>query len=324
MQKKDIDFMIAKLKFLWQDHSEYDNKTAKAVAKLNPAKFIINIDGPGSDFSNPQCGPSVSQLVQFVATLKKNGFTGSLAMHPDTTKSDYQHDWNGKGNLPTRVTKQSWMTYCDYFQEMNQTLRVNSLPVFKEILIETESSYLPRVAATFDSIKTYLKGKALVSTTGDWNGDRANLHVDCFYPQLYDMAYVDAALGGPNAPSEAQADLLATHIVDIVKEKPAMLNDPNVFFTFSYCFNDDDAPVFGQDPRIWPKKDFDYFLQKFSDALSPYTSAAINTGAWHCSILLENWKESKMLNSKQKCKWGLGVLLTSIAVGVAVGYYLTR
>jgi hypothetical protein len=245
-------------------------------------------------------------------------------MHPDATRGDYQHDWNGKGNLPTRDTTKSWMTYCDYFQEMNEALTSKSLPVFEEILIETESSYLPRVAATFDTIRTYLKGKALVSTTGDWNGDRATLHVDCFYPQLYDMAYADAVLGGPNAPSEARADLLATHIVDVIKEKPAMLNDPNVFFTFSYCFNDTDAPVFGQNPRIWFKKDFDYFLQKFSDALSPHTSAAINSGAWHCSVLLENWKESKMLNSKQKRKWGLGVLLTSIAVGVAIGYYLTR
>jgi hypothetical protein len=315
---------MIKPNFLWQDHSAHDDNTAKAVAKLNPAKFIINVDGPGSDFSNPQCGPSISQLIQLVTSLKKYGFTGSLAMHPDTTKGDYEHDWNGKGNLPTRLTEDSWMTYCDYFQEMNEALNAKSLPVFEEILMETESSYLPRVAVTFDGIRTYLKGKGLVSTTGDWNGDRANLHVDCFYPQLYDMAYVDAALGGPNAPSEARADLLATHMVDVIKEKPAMLNDPNVFFTFSYCFNDTDAPVFGQNPRIWFKKDFDYFLQKFSGALSLHTSAVINTGAWHCSILLENRKESKILNSKQKCKWGLGVLITSIVVGVAVGYYLTR
>ena len=320
---------MIKPNFLWQDHSAHDDNTAKAVAKLNPAKFIINVDGPGSDFSNPQCGPSVSQLIRLVTKLKKNGFTGSLAMHPDATKGDYEHDWNGKGNLPTRLTKNSWMTYCDYFQEMNEGLRENSLPIFEEILIETESSYIPRTAASFGEIKAYLKGldgfsKVLVSTTGDWNGDRANLHVDCFYPQLYDMAYVDAALGGPNAPSEARADLLATHMVDVIKEKPAMLNDPNVFFTFSYCFNDTDAPVFGQNPRVWFKKDFDYFLQKFSDALSPHTSAAINTGAWHCSVLLDNWKESTMLNSKQKCKWGLAVLITSIAVGAAVGYYLTR
>lgn len=315
---------MIKLNFLWQDHSAYDNETADAVAKLNPAKLIINVDGPGSDFSNPRCGPSIAQLTGFVARLKKSGFTGSLAMHPDATKGDYQHDWNGKGNLPTRSTKKSWMTYCDYFQEMNQALKSSFLPVFKEILIETESSYIPRIAASFDEIKSYLKGKVLVSTTGDWNDDRANLHVDCFYPQLYDMAYVDASLGGPNAPSEARADLLATHIVDVIKDKPAMLNDPNVFFTFSYCFNDDDAPVFGQNPRIWFKKDFGYFLQKFSDTLSAYTSAPINTGAWHCSVLLQNWKESTILNSKQKCKYSLGVLVTSIIVGVAIGYYLTR
>ena len=67
---------MTKLNFLWQDHSGYDNDTADAVAKLNPAKLIINVDGPGSDFSNPQCGPSIPQLVQFVARLKNSGFTG--------------------------------------------------------------------------------------------------------------------------------------------------------------------------------------------------------------------------------------------------------
>ncbi len=41
---------MTKLNFLWQDHSGYDNSTADAVAKLNPAKLIINVDGPGSDF----------------------------------------------------------------------------------------------------------------------------------------------------------------------------------------------------------------------------------------------------------------------------------
>ena len=141
------------------------------------------------------------------------------------------------------------MTYCEVnFQEMNEALTSKWLPVFEEILIETESSYLPPVAATFDTIRTYLKGKTLVSTTGDWNGDRANLDGDRFYPQLYDMAYVDAALGGPNAPSEAQADLLATHIVDVIKDKQAIINDPHVFFTFSYCFNDTKTPVLGQVP----------------------------------------------------------------------------
>ena len=66
--------------------------------------------------------------------------------------------------------------------------------------------------------------------------------------------------------------LLAQHITDIIKEKPAMLDDPNVFFTFSYCFNDDDAPVFGQPPRIWSEMDFNYFLEKFRETLSAYTT----------------------------------------------------
>ena len=306
------------LNFLWQDHSAYDSTTAAEVGKLNPDKFIMNIDGPGSDFSNPQCGPSIPQLVQFVTSLKKNGFTGTLAMHPDATKGDYQHDWNGKGNLPTRGSEDAWMSYCDYFAEINQVLSSNSLPTFAEILIETESSYIPRTADSFDKIKKYLKGKVLVSTTGDWNGDRNNLHVDCFYPQLYDMAYVDKSLAGENPPSDSRAEFLARHIVNIIKDKPAMLNDPNVFFTFSYCFNDADAPVFGQEPRVWSQKEFYYFLDEFRKNLKPYTNAQINTGAWHCSVLIDAWKvvksiaKGKMPN-KHKIIWWL--IITGIVIG---------
>jgi hypothetical protein len=324
--------MNKQLNFLWQDHSAYDNATATKVAKLNPDKFLINVDGPGSDFSNPQCGPSIPQLVQFVTNLKKKGFSGSLVMHPDATKGDYQHDWNGKGNLPTRDTSESWMSYCDYFREMNDALNSQSLPVFEEILIEGEGSYIPRTPLVFDDIKRYLKAKCLVSTTGDWNGDRENLHVDCFYPQLYDMGYVDTALKGENLPSKKRAVLLAQHITDIIKEKPAMLDDPNVFFTFSYCFNDDDAPVFGQPPRIWSEVYFNYFLEKFREALSAHTTKTINAGVWHSSVLLDNWKISKNKKAvsqgrmlfKHKMIWWAIIIALSILVGVYTGQNLVQ
>ena len=320
---------MSELNFLWQDHSAYDSATAAEVGKLNPDKFIMNIDGPGSDFSNPQCGPSIPQLVQFITLLKKNGFKGALAMHPDATKGDYQHDWNGKGNLPTRDTTGAWMNYCDYFTEMNQVLSNNSLPTFSEILIETESSYIPRRADSFDKIKKYLKGKTLVSTTGDWNGDRGNLHVDFLYPQLYDMAYVDKALEGENPPSDSRADFLALHIVNIIKDKPAMLNDPNVFFTFSYCFNDADAPVFGQEPRVWSQKQFDYFLDKFRKNLAPYTTRAINAGAWHSSVLISAWKAVKpivkgKMPNKHKIIWWAIIITLSILVGIFTGNQLVN
>jgi hypothetical protein len=301
---------MSKINFLWQDHSAYDDITATEVAKLNPDKFIMNIDGPGSDFTNPQCGPSIPQLIQFVTSLKKNGFTGTLAMHPDATKGDYEHDWNGKGNLPTREASEAWKTYCDYFIEINKALLKAALPPFKEFLIETESSYIPRTSTSFNQIKKYFPRRILVSTTGDWNGDRKNLDVDCFYPQLYDMAYVDKSLGGENAPSASRADFLARHIVNIIKDKPAMLNDPNVFFTFSYCFNDADAPVFGQEPRVWSQKEFYCFLDEFRKNLTPYTNTEINTGAWHSSVLINAWKVTKSIvkgkmPNKHKIIWWL-------------------
>ena len=304
---------MSKINFLWQDHSAYDDTTATEVAKLNPDKFIMNIDGPGSDYwmlTNPQCGPSITQLTQFVTTLQKKGFTGTLVMHPDATKSDYEHDWNGKGNLPTRDVSEAWKTYCDYFIEINKALSKQVLPIFHELLIETESSYIPRTSTSFDEIKQYLPKGILVSTTGDWNGDRVNLHVDCFYPQLYDMAYVDKSLAGENPPSDSRADFLARHIVNIIKDKPAMLNDPNVFFTFSYCFNDADAPVFGQVPRVWPQKEFYYFLDEFRKNLKPYTNEAINTGVWHSSVLTSAWKFTKSIvkgkmPNKHKIIWWL-------------------
>jgi len=309
---------MSKINFLWQDHSAYDDITATEVAKLNPDKFIINIDGPGSDFTNPQCGPSIPQLIQFVTILKKNGFTGTLAMHPDATKGDYEHDWNGKGNLPAREASEAWKTYCDYFIEINEALLKAALPPFKEFLIETESSHIPRTSTSFDQIKKYFPRRILVSTTGDWNGDRKNLDVDCFYPQLYDMAYVDKSLGGENAPSDSRADFLARHIVNIIKDKPAMLNDPNVFFTFSYCFNDADAPVFGQEPRVWSQKEFYCFLDGFRNNLAPYTNTSINTGAWHCSVLINAWKVTKSIvkgkmPNKHKIIWWL-VIAAAIAL----------
>ena len=103
-----------------------------------------------------------------------------------------------------------------------------------------------------------------------------------------------------------------------------MLNDPNVFFTFSYCFNDDDAPVFGQKPRIWSQSEFYYFLKKFRKNLSPYTKAKINTGAWHCSVLIDSWKivksiaKEKMPN-KHKIIWWAIIITLSILVGIFTG-----
>ncbi len=312
------------INFLWQDHSAYDEDTAIKVADLNPDKFIMNIDGPGSDFSNPRCGPSITQLVKFIGSLKGKGFTGVLAMHPDATKGDYEHDWNEKGNLPKRDASQAWKTYCDYFIEINKALYKNNLPQFKEILIETESSYIPRTFKAFGQIKKYLPSGILVSTTGDWNGDRKNLGVDCFYPQLYDMAYVDGALGGENPPSTFRADFLASHIVDIIKEKPCMLNDPNVFFTFSYCFNDADAPVFGQAPRVWPQKEFVYFLEEFKKNLSNHTKSTTNTGVWHSSGLINAWKlKNKITKSHMINKSEIILILTTIILTILLIANLT-
>ena len=37
------------INFLWQDHSAHDDLTAERIAKINPDKLIVNVDGPGSD-----------------------------------------------------------------------------------------------------------------------------------------------------------------------------------------------------------------------------------------------------------------------------------
>ena len=95
-------------------------------------------------------------MISFAEDLKRAGYTGILVMHPDATKGDYQHDWNGKGSLPKRSTDKSWMSYCDYLHEMNEALDIKSLPTFREILIETESSYIPRTTEMFKDIRNYL------------------------------------------------------------------------------------------------------------------------------------------------------------------------
>ena len=299
------------INFLWQDHSAHDDLTAERIAKINPDKLIVNVDGPGSDVTNPQCGPSISQMISFAEDLKRAGFTGILVMHPDATKGDYQHDWNGKGNLPKRSTDKSWMSYCDYLHEMNEALDIKSLPTFREILIETESSYIPRTPEMFKDIRNYLLNelneKVTISTTGDWNIDRKSLGVGAVYPQMYDMAYVSNCLRGENVPSKDRANAVAKAMVNVLKDKPAMLNDPRVFFTFSYGVDDVDAPVFGNPKRIWNESLFRYFCDQFKKELSAYTGSDVNTGAWHTSVLLSNWNSLSTWNLKEK-SWTIGTI----------------
>lgn len=308
--------------FLWQDHSAHDEETAKQVANINPEKLIINVDGPGSDLKNPQCGPSVDQLCLFVDTLIKNGYTGTIAMHPDATKGDYEHDWNGKGKLSKRDTTEAWMTYCDYFHQMNQALKNSKLITFKEILIETESSYIPRTPEMFADIKAYLNKigeNVAISTTGDWNINRSNLKVNYVYPQLYDMGYVSNLLRGENVPSVARAQAVAKGMVDILKTKPAMLNDPNVNFTFSYAGDDSDAPVFGAIGRVWNKTLFGTFIDNFNKELSQYSGSNINTGVWHCSEALTGWSQTFFF-SKHSKKIIAGIIL----LGIILTYFLNN
>ena len=126
-------------------------------------------------------------------------------------------------------------------------------------------------------------------------------------------------LRGENVPSVARAQAVAKGMVDILKTKPAMLNDPNVNFTFSYAGDDSDAPVFGAIGRVWNKTLFGTFIDNFNKELSQYSGSNINTGVWHCSEALTGWSQTFFF-SKHSKKIIAGIIL----LGIILTYLLNN
>ena len=301
-QKAVVDVM-------WQDVSGWDSETASKVAKYNPSKFIINVDGPGSSSTKSTTGPHIKDLIPFIDTLVNVfGYKGTLAMHPDCSKGDYYHDWNGKGNLPAIDTSSTdvFQVYVDYFKEINSSLSKAGLPTFTELLLETENSYISSSKAKFqkplfDKVRSYLDDPSIkLSATSDWEGvGYIDWGVDVYYIQMYDMAWVDTCrtgcfsptglnthLSGPNKYSTARITQLVNDMETVLNHWKFPITD-RVCFTFTYAKSKTlhvDAPMFGEDSLYWTEPQFNEFIEAFTKKTN-----CSNVGIWRCSSPFEKW-----------------------------------
>jgi hypothetical protein len=284
---------------LWQDASRWDSITAKKVAAINPDKFVINIDGPGS-LHTPTTGPHPTELVSFIKSLTQTyGYNGILVMHPDCNKSEFKHDWNNGSNWYNK----GWQLYADYFILLNDTLRANKLPTFTELLIETSGSGMTakaNVQATiFNNFRSYVNDPYIkLAATSDWNKASFPKTADYYYAQMYDVCYATKdggihALCGINDPTEKdRVNTLVTNMVSSI----TLDRLDKVSFVFTYALEPKptkktphpkphaDAPMFGEPKTYWTESEFVNFANQFKGSMN---NASV--GIWHCESPLQNW-----------------------------------
>ncbi len=307
---------------LWQSPPRFDSITAMKVALINPAKFVISIEGPGAD-SSSTTGPNKAQLYQFITDLTTSGYTGTLVMHPDTAYTEWAHDWN---NGSTDVPADGWKKFINYFKELNDTLVVQT-PVFPqglrpmtELLIETGNGTNMNNPFTttealndlFTSFKTYMNDIGLdpsfkLSATGDWLSKYFPTSADHYYAQMYDMCYTGVGnsqngLCGENIFSTERAKLIAESMVQFI-----MAPSPNgignnsggldkVSFIFTYAptvttnlppggYN---SPMFGEGNNFWTKSQFTNSTIMENDAIKQTGFIWwFKTSIWHSEVITE-------------------------------------
>ena len=273
---------------LWQSPPRFDSITAMKVALINPAKFVISIEGPGAD-SSSTTGPNKAQLYQFITDLTTSGYTGTLVMHPDTAYTEWAHDWN---NGSTDVPADGWKKFINYFKELNDTLVVQT-PVFPqglrpmtELLIETgNGTTMPHTTADalnvlFTSFKTYMNDPSVtISATGDWLSNYFPTSADYYYAQMYDMCYTGVGnsqngLCGENIFSTERAKLIAESMVPLItgvggvgalpasSDPPSRLDKVSFIFTYAPIVTTNlppggyNSPMFGEGNNFWTKSQF--------------------------------------------------------------------
>ena len=285
---------------LWQNVSSWGDSTIELVSKVNPDKFIINVDGPGSNDTNKHTGPHAKDLIIFIDSLSKH-WTGTLAMHTDCSLGDFKRDWNIGGKYDTIP----WASYVDYFLLLNDSLKYHCLPHFTELLIETENSMMSAKAIDqkplFDKIRTRINDSSIMlSATSDWHAKWTTWGVDCYYAQMYDMCYPletggMPSLCGANHGRMGRADTIVPYFVEAITNvnNSEMINQDGVYFIFSFAPNkkcpNKNAPQFGETSLVWDEKDFMYFLSSFETTLKPHTTSTINVGVWDTRTLVRNW-----------------------------------
>ena len=306
--KKEFDSTtLNKVNVLWENESYHSLGFADNIISINPDKFVLNMDGPGS-FDKVNTGPTLKELQVFIKYLRTNGWNGKLVMHPDCAKEEYQHDWNGKKGLPKIDTikgNDSWKVYVTYFNQIQDSLPKGYK--FSELMIETENAYFMSYDtiighkkdslikwqtkdSLFPKVKKFIKDPNVkLSTTSDWVPNWINwVGIDYYYAQMYDMAYKYPYIGGYNKYSIGRADTLIKYMKPAMEVQKNMVGN-NVFFIFTYSDLEGsphfDAPMFGEKKYVWKQKEFMEFNKKFKTAF-PNQS---NTGIWSVEDAFKNW-----------------------------------
>lgn len=292
-----------KINVLWENQSFHSDTLADSVASMNPDKFVVNLEGPGSTPSK-STGPVYKDLVTFLQRMVDSGYTGKFVCKLETSKGDYEHDWNGKDSLPKIDTisnkKDTWKVYLTYFNRVQ-----NKLPKhlkFSEVMIEPENNYFMKIdtpSVVFPKIKKFIQDTTVsLSATSDWTIGWKNWGVDYYYAQMYDVCYgAYHILCGHNKYD-------STRVAELIKGfKQAMdtqkvMKGNNVYFIFTYSPLDTNkkgkiishAPMFGEivgkdKEYVWTKKEFLEFNQMFKDSF-PNQS---NTGIWSVEDAFKNW-----------------------------------
>tara|TARA_R110000787_G_scaffold37940_3_gene96003 strand:+ start:6035 stop:6997 length:963 start_codon:yes stop_codon:yes gene_type:complete len=302
-QPSNDEVVLNKINVLWENESIHSNELADSIFSVNPDKFVLNVDGPGS-FDKPNTGPTLIELKTFISYLRGLGWNGKLVMHPDCAKGEYQHDWNGQGKLPKIDTTnvKSWQVYVTYFNQIQDALPTNSK--FSELMIETENTYfmtngkvkLQTKDSLFPKIKKFIKDPTVsLSTTSDWEVNWKNWSVDYYYAQIYDMAYMYPCLGGHNKYSNGRVDTLINRLRPAMSLQKNMVGD-SVYFIFTYSDLEKtpyiDAPMFGEmmlkntsKEYVWNRSEFMEFNREFKKTFTNQT----NTGIWSVEDAFKNW-----------------------------------
>ena len=66
---------LNKVNVLWENESYHSLGFADNIISINPDKFVLNMDGPGS-FDKVNTGPTLKELQVFIKYLRTNGWNG--------------------------------------------------------------------------------------------------------------------------------------------------------------------------------------------------------------------------------------------------------
>jgi len=313
--KKELSKTPNKVNVLWENRSFHSNQLADSIASINPDKFVVNLEGPGSTHS-PSTGPTYDNLVVFLQRMRDKGYTGKFVCKLETSKGSYEPDWNGKDGLPSinkdSIPQDTWIVYVDYFNRIQDSLILHKLQ-FSEVMFEIENAWFFKDKnnktinkhTIFPLIRDSIKDKTVsLSATSDWEMGWIYWKVDYYYVQMYDMCWTDTTskvLCGHNKYDSTRVAKLIEGLKPTMSLKNMNTKSDSIYFIFTYSPLDDTtklgkiiihSPMFGEmlakdtsKQYVWTRKEFMEFNKMFKDTF-PNQS---NTGIWSYDDVYKNW-----------------------------------